>query len=90
MAATWATRSDGLVAVAPPLAFFDLESLAGCALRKLFIVGDRDAYCDVARLTAQLSAVPKPKACHVLPGADHFFSGQRGMLRNAVRAWISA
>ncbi len=82
--------AHGLVAIAPPLAFFDLGSLAGCAQRKLFVVGDRDAYCDVARLTAQLSAVPEPKACHVLPGADHFFSGQEEMVCDALRAWVGA
>ncbi len=82
--------ADGLVAVAPPLVFFDLTSLAGCVLRKLFIVGDRDGYCEVARLTAQLSAVPEPKACHVLPGADHFFSGQEEMVCDALRAWVGA
>jgi len=79
---------DGLIAVAPPLSFFDLRVLDACTVRKLFIVGDDDQYCSVAQLHSQLAQVAEPKAVQVLSGADHFFGGNEPELRAAIAAWI--
>ncbi|MFI5366516.1 MAG: alpha/beta hydrolase [Candidatus Binatia bacterium] len=80
---------DRLIAVAPPLAFFDLTNLASCTAQKLFILGDRDQYCSVAQLTEQLRHVADPKAHSIVGGADHFFAGYEPTLAEAVRAFVS-
>jgi alpha/beta superfamily hydrolase len=77
---------DRLIAVAPPLSFFDLAGLAACTKEKLFIVGDSDQYCGVAQLTQQLARVAEPKAQRIVCGADHFFFGHEAALIEAVRS----
>lgn len=80
---------DRLIAVAPPLAFFNLANLAGCTAQKLFILGERDQYCSVAQLTEQLAHVADPKAHRIIGGADHFFAGDEPTLAEAVRAFVA-
>lgn len=78
---------DQLIAIAPPLTFFDLGSVAPCTKPKLFVVGDRDQYCSVAALGHQMAALADPKRQHVIAGADHFFFGHEQALAEAVRAF---
>jgi len=80
---------DRLIAVAPPLAFFDLAALADCTKEKAFIVGDGDQYCGVAQLVQQLAGVAAPKAQRIIPGADHFFFGHEAALIDALRSFAS-
>jgi uncharacterized protein len=80
---------DRLIAVAPPLAFFDLSNLVASTKQKLFIVGDRDQYCSVEQLTEQLGRVAEPKVQRVIAGADHFFAGHAGVVSDAVRCFVS-
>jgi alpha/beta superfamily hydrolase len=82
-------EADRLIAIAPPLSFFSLAVIAKCAKPKLFVVGDRDQICSVARLTEQLANVTEPTVMRVLTGADHFFFGHEQALTDAVRAFIS-
>jgi alpha/beta superfamily hydrolase len=78
---------DRLIAVAPPLAFGGLGSLAGGAQDILAVVGDRDAFCSVARLEAELTSLDARHTVRVLNGADHFFVAYEAELRDAVRDW---
>jgi len=78
---------DRLIAIAPPLSFFSLDGLSACTKEKLFIVGDTDQYCSVAQLTRQLASVAEPKAHQIVHGADHFFVGYEGALKQTVRAF---
>ncbi len=73
-----------LIAVAPPLSFFKLRDLKLDAVPKLFIVGDRDQYCDAVELVEQLSSVPEPKKSVVFGGADHFLFGYESAIGAAV------
>jgi alpha/beta superfamily hydrolase len=79
--------ADSLVAVAPPLSFFNLACVSASAQDKLFIVGDRDQYCSVADLTRQLVSVAEPKSQHIVAGADHFFIGYAAALSAVVRSF---
>jgi alpha/beta superfamily hydrolase len=79
---------DRLIAVAPPLAFFDLAGLVACTKDKLFIVGDTDQYCGVAQLAQQLARVAEPKIQRIVSGADHFFVGHEAALIDAVRSFV--
>jgi len=77
-------QADRLVAVAPPLSFFDLGGLNLGAMSKLFIVGDRDQYCDAGELARQLIDVPEPARSVVVAGADHFLFGYEAEIRAIV------
>jgi alpha/beta superfamily hydrolase len=80
---------DRLVAVAPPLAFFDLGCVAACAKPKLFVAGDRDQYCNVDTLARELSRLVEPKTCRLVAGADHFFFGHEAGVAEAVRSFAA-
>ncbi len=80
---------EAIIAVAPPLGFSDLANAAQCAKPKLFVVGDRDQFCDVAELQTQVAAMAEPKMLHVLKGADHFFFGHEQEVADAVRQWVT-
>lgn len=79
---------DRLVAVAPPLSFFDLKELSGCTKPKLFILGDGDRYCSVDELDRQLALVGDPKQRRILAGADHFLYGDEPAIAAAVADFV--
>lgn len=89
LGADWAA-AERLIAVAPPLSFFDLAALAHCERPKLFVVGDRDAYCGVRELDEQLAGVAAPTMQRIIPGADHFFVGHGSEIAAAVRSFLDA
>ena len=81
---------DRVVAIAPPLAFFDLSSIGDYAKPKLFVLGDRDQYCGVPQLQRALADVQPPKAEHIITGADHFFAGAERTVGNVVGTFAAA
>lgn len=69
-----------VVAVAPPVAFFDWSFAT--AVGSLFVVvGDRDQFCPLSRLALRAERT-------ILPGADHFFAGRYGEVAAAVRDFL--
>jgi alpha/beta superfamily hydrolase len=62
------------VLVSPPIDLmdFDFSGLAGRI--RLMIAGDRDPYCNAARLLEAAGRIGAP--VKLLPGADHFYSGR--------------
>ena len=81
---------DRLIAVAPPLGFFDLRSLVGCVKPKLFIVGGRDRFCGVSAFRSVYADLAEPKASVEIPEADHFFWGADRAIRDAVATFLRA
>ena len=77
-----------LVAIAPPVAMFDLAFLSGCRRPKLFVAGDKDRYCPLAKLEAQLATAAEPKSFVRIAGADHFFYGHEAAMSDAVAEFI--
>jgi uncharacterized protein len=65
-------RVAAAVLVAPPVDLLDTADLAAFAGSLLVIVGDRDGYAPLDRLTARMSARPDV-TLEVVGGADHFF-----------------
>jgi len=61
--------------------------LSHCLLPKLFLSGDRDQYAPAAALSALAATTAEPKKLVLLPGADHFFSGQLHAMQNALASW---
>ncbi|HEY1966978.1 MAG TPA: alpha/beta family hydrolase [Pseudonocardia sp.] len=65
-------RVSGAVLVAPPAEMVRSIDLSAFTAPLLVIVGDRDTYAPVARLTTWLAG-RSDVTLHVVPGADHFF-----------------
>jgi hypothetical protein len=62
--------------------------LSGCALPKLFLSGDRDQFAPSADLEHVAATTAEPKKLVLLPGADHFFSGQLKAMQNELADWL--
>jgi len=62
------------VLVSPPIDLMDFD-FPGLADRiRLMIAGDRDPYCNAARLLEAAGRIGAP--VKLLPGADHFYFGR--------------
>jgi alpha/beta superfamily hydrolase len=77
---------DGLrsvVAIAPPLGFFDWGFIAGLAAPLAIVVGDRDQYCPADQLQ-DLATAGRAEVI-TLANADHFLVGRGDEVAEAVR-----
>jgi hypothetical protein len=82
---------DGLrrvVAVAPPLAFFDWSFAESLTAPLAIVAGDRDQYCPRSSLDALEAACAGRATVTIIPGADHFLAGRDADVSAAVRAAI--
>ncbi len=79
-------RVSGVVAIAPPLAFYDFGFLRTCRKRLLLLAGSRDPYCPRGEFEQLVASLPGA-AARVIEGADHFFFGKLYPLGEAVAAW---
>jgi alpha/beta superfamily hydrolase len=66
---------DRLVAVAPPLAFFELDFLSACRKPILLVAGTRDSYCPAEAFRRAAESLPEAARAETVAGADHFFGG---------------
>jgi alpha/beta superfamily hydrolase len=62
--------------------------LATSRLPKLFISGDNDTFAPAAQLAEVVGAAAEPKSLVLLPGADHFFTGQLERMQQALAGWL--
>jgi len=62
--------------------------LSGCTLPKLFLSGDHDEYAPSAQLAEVIDSAAEPKRLLLIPGADHFFTGQLEAMQQALRSWL--
>lgn len=81
-------RVKGLIAIAPALEFDDLEYLKDYKKEKLFIAGDEDSYCPFWKLNDLFKRLFEPKHLFIIPGADHFFFGQRESIVQPLRDFL--
>jgi len=87
MATRGLSRVARVVAVAPPLSFFDWEFARTLGERLAVVVGDRDQYCPrdaLERFAAAHGVRPT-----VVTGADHFFGGVDDVVARAVVAHLA-
>jgi hypothetical protein len=86
-------RVARLIAIGTPVAsgFVDVELLAGCRKRRLFLHGGRDEVAPIAALRRLLGELPDPSQLELveLPTATHFFDGELDELRAAVIAFVA-
>jgi alpha/beta superfamily hydrolase len=57
-------------------------------LPKLFISGDRDQFAPSAELEAVVADAAEPRKLALVPGADHFFTGQLQLMQTALAGWL--
>ena len=62
--------------------------LAGCALPKLFLSGDKDQFAPAEQLAQVVACAGEPKRLVLIPGADHFFQGQLDPMQKAFQCWL--
>jgi alpha/beta superfamily hydrolase len=62
--------------------------LPGCTLPKLFLSGDRDGYAPAASLAAITATAAEPRQLLLIPGSDHFFTGQLPAMQQALAGWL--
>ncbi len=84
LAAPGLPRVGRVVAVAPPLAFFDWRTLDRLGLPMGVVVGDRDQLCPAHRLEALRDLV----VVTTLEGADHLLAGYEARAAEAVCAHL--
>ena len=82
--------ADGVICVAPPIAFMDLSFLPRVPGLRLIIVGDRDELCPLPSLQALMAASQPaggetPAKVRVIEGADHFFGDGEAELFRVLR-----
>jgi uncharacterized protein len=62
--------------------------LQNLAIPKLFLSGDRDEFAPSEQLKRAFACAAEPKQLILLPGADHFFSGQLEPMQRAIASWV--
>jgi alpha/beta superfamily hydrolase len=62
--------------------------LPGCSIPKLFLSGDQDSFAPAAQLAQVVASAAEPKSMVLLPGADHFFTGQLELMQQALAGWL--
>jgi alpha/beta superfamily hydrolase len=62
--------------------------LQKCILPKLFLSGDCDGFAPVSQLSQVAAVAAEPKRLILIPGADHFFTGQLEPMQHALSSWL--
>jgi alpha/beta superfamily hydrolase len=62
--------------------------LQDCTIPKLFLSGNQDQYAPAAQLAQVAASAADPKRLVLIPGADHFFTGQIEPMQSALNAWL--
>jgi len=62
--------------------------LTSCTVPKLFLSGDSDPYSPARQLARVAADAAEPKRLMLLPGADHFFTGQLEPMQQALSGWL--
>ncbi len=67
---------------------YNYSFLRNLAIPKLFVSGDNDPFASPAQLAAVAASAAEPRRLIVVPGADHFFSGQLEPMQRAIAGWL--
>jgi alpha/beta superfamily hydrolase len=78
-------RSDAARSEEPS---YDYSFITNCAIPKLFLSGDRDEFAPQAELIQAAASAAPPKQTVLVPGADHFFTGQLELMQSSLSGWL--
>ena len=67
---------------------FQYSFLHDCIIPKLFLSGDSDNFAPAEQLAEVAAAAAEPKRLVLIPGADHFFTGQLEPMQHALSSWL--
>jgi alpha/beta superfamily hydrolase len=67
---------------------YHYRCLEGCTLPKLFLSGDRDEFAPADQLAQVAASAADPKSLVLIPGADHFFTGQLSAMQSSLAGWL--
>lgn len=62
--------------------------LASSTLPKLFLSGDNDTFAPAEQLAEVVGSAAEPKSLVLVPGADHFFTGQLERMQQGLAGWL--
>jgi uncharacterized protein len=62
--------------------------LSRCSLPKLFLSGDNDSFAPQQDLKQVVNTAANPKKLVLVPGADHFFTGQLNLMQQSLANWL--
>lgn len=62
--------------------------LQHASLPKLILSGDQDEFAPIAQLTDVAASAADPKHLALIPGADHFFTGQLEAMQQELSGWL--
>ncbi len=79
----------GLPAVAVEDRKYDFGFLRTCTKPKLFVSGGLDQFAPTGKLEALVETFAEPKRLVRIEGADHFFDGHLGEIRETIEDWVS-
>jgi hypothetical protein len=63
-------------------------ALSKCSLPKLFLSGDNDSFAPQQDLTQVVHTAAEPKKLVLVPGADHFYTGQLELMQQSLANWL--
>ncbi len=63
-------------------------ALSGCSLPKFFLSGDCDSFAPQQDLKQVVDTAAEPKNLVLIPGADHFFTGQLELMQQSLANWL--
>jgi alpha/beta superfamily hydrolase len=67
---------------------YQYPALSGCSLPKLFLSGDGDSFAPRQDLQRVVDTAADPKYLVLVPGADHFFTGQLEPMQQSLASWL--
>jgi uncharacterized protein len=73
-----------VVAVAPPIVTDAIPRMEEMKKRLVVVAGEEDRYCPSAQLEAMRNTLLGLMRLKIIPGADHFFSGQEATVTAAL------
>lgn len=80
---------ERLFAIALPATMFDTSAIVGSTKPKLFLLGDRDAYCPFDALDRLVKTLAGENTLVKLSGADHFLAGFGQPIGEAVADFVA-
>ncbi len=80
------SRITTLLAIAPPVGWYDFADVAASPKLMHFIHGEQDELVPVAQMRAQYKEISEPKTLTVIDGANHLFDGRVAEVGDVIRA----
>lgn len=88
-----ADKVRGVVALGLPTqsrgSHYNYAYLSNCRLPKLFLSGDNDVFAPAEEWRRVTDHAADPKSQVLIPGADHFFTGQLEAMQRALSNWLT-